>query len=82
MVRLLRISSINLHARSLAARGSISREMVGMVEIGQLFNHNGTWYRVRDIIGETVITIEDPDRNRAPNIRDYVDWNVEQVDKL
>jgi hypothetical protein len=53
-----------------------------MVNIGDQFNYQGTWYKIVEINGNTVTTIEDPDLNRHPNVRDYIYWGVEQVKEL
>ena len=53
-----------------------------MVEIGNQFSYHGTWYKVTEVNGNMVTTIEDPDLNRCPNVRDFTYWGVQQVEEL
>jgi hypothetical protein len=53
-----------------------------MINIGDQFNYGGTWYKVTEIYGDMVTTIEDPDLNRYPNVRDFTYWPLKQVDEM
>jgi len=53
-----------------------------MLHIGDQFNYQGTWHKVTEINGNMVITVEDPDLNLHPNVRDFTYWGLEQVEKL
>jgi hypothetical protein len=53
-----------------------------MVNIGDQFNYHGTWYKVTEINGNMVTTIEDPDLNRHSNVRDFTYWGLQQVKEI
>lgn len=53
-----------------------------MVEIGDQFNYRGTWYKVTEVNENMVTTIEDPNLNRHPNVRDFTYWGLLQVEEL
>ena len=52
------------------------------IKIGDQFNYHGTWHRVTEINGNMVTTIEDPDLNRYPNVRDFTYWGIQQIEEL
>ena len=53
-----------------------------MIKIGDQFNYHGTWYKVTEINENMVTTIEDPDLNLHPNVRDFTYWGFNQVEEL
>ena len=53
-----------------------------MIKIGDQFIYHGTWYKVVEVKGEMVTTIEDPDLNKHPNVRDYIFWDSSQIEQL
>jgi len=53
-----------------------------VIKIGDQFNYRGTWYKVAEINGYMVTTIEDPELNRYPNVRDFTYWSINQIEEM
>jgi len=52
------------------------------VKTGDQFAYHGTWYRITEISGTSVTTIEDPDLNPHPNMRNFTYWGLSQLEDL